>query len=115
MNKHLSALPLVLSALVAQAPAHAWTPEEVSTGAAAVAILAQKCTPQHYESLRGHALKQLESMLREFPAYERSVIVDSAEMKIKALSISSQDVSCDQANNLRAMAKQWGFGNFFAP
>lgn len=54
-------------------------------------------------------------MLREFPAYERSVIVDSAEMKIKALSISSQDVSCDQANNLRTMAKQWGFGNFFAP
>lgn len=108
-------LALFFAGLVWAPSTYAWTAEEVSTGAAAVAILAQKCSPQHYDALRTHALKQLENMLREFSPYERSVVADSAEMKIKALSISSQNVTCEQAENLRAMAKQWGFANFFAP
>lgn len=108
-------IALAFASLVWAPYSYAWTTEEVSTGAAAVAILAQKCSPQHYESLRTHALKQLENMLREFSPYERSVVGDSAEMKIKALSISSQNVTCDQAEHLRTMAKQWGFANFFAP
>ncbi len=102
-------------ALAGTSAARAWTPEEVSTGAAAVVILAQKCAPEHEAQLRKQALAQLSNMLRDFSPYERSVVVDSAEMKIKALSISSQGVSCAQAENLRTMAKQWGFGNFFAP
>ncbi len=94
--------------------AQPWAPEEVSTGAAAVAVLAQKCLPAHAGVLKEKAFAQLHDMLRAYSPQARAVIMDSAEMKVKALSISSQAASCESAQSLRSMALHWGFQNFFA-
>ena len=86
---------------------------EISTGAAAVAVLAQKCAPSAAEQYRQAArarLEQLSATLAD-PA-ERRFIVESFETKVRALSISSQHESCGQANKLRLFARQWGFAHF---
>ncbi|MCC5612598.1 hypothetical protein LC612_39365 [Nostoc sp. CHAB 5834] len=87
------------------------TAVEASTGAAAVAVVAWRCAPAQYEVIRDRAMLELASMLREFKASERDTVLDSANMKIQALSISSSSENCQQLVSLKTMAKQWGFGH----
>ncbi len=79
-----------------------------------MAVLAQKCLPAHAGMLKERAFAQLGDMLRAYPSREKALIMDSAEMKVRALSSSSQAASCESAQSLRSMALHWGFQNFFA-
>lgn len=114
MNAKALLASLCLLGLLSSARAQPWAPEEVSTGAAAVAVLAQKCLPSHAGLLKEKAFAQLSDMLRAYSSGERAIIMDSAEMKVRALSISSQAATCESAQSLRSMALHWGFQNFFA-
>lgn len=103
----------VIAGLAGLSPA-AWplTDTEVSTGAAAVAVIAYKCLPERdARAYHAQAMADLREMLRHWPAYEREVVLDSAERKVRAMSISSRQAGCHELAHLRAMARQWGFSH----
>lgn len=87
---------------------------EMSTAAAAVVTLAQKCSPESYRDYKAAALRQLAAMLKSTPHYDLSSVVDAAESKIIAFSVSSKDISCEESKHFETMARTWGFANFFS-
>jgi len=96
-------------------PAHSQTlsSTEMSAGAAAVVVLAQKCLPSEAHRYRQAAwtrLQQLSNTLSN-PG-ERQFALDSFDTKIKAMTLSSQREGCDQADKLRQFIRNWGFAHF---
>lgn len=87
---------------------------EMSTAAAAVITLAQKCSPESYGEYKAAALRQLVAMLKSTPHYDAGSVIESAESKIIAFSVSSKDTSCEESKHFETMARTWGFANFFS-
>lgn len=108
--KKLTACLLLAATLPLQA--FALSPDNAATGAAAVAVLAAKCNPDQAAEFKRRAFADLNTMLAEISAQERENYLDAAEMKVKALTLSSQSDTCAQAERLRSMARHWGFARY---
>ncbi len=102
---------LALAALM-PLQAQALSPDNAATGAAAVAVLAAKCNPDQAAEFKRRVFADLTAMLAEFSAQERETYLDAAEMKVKALTLSSQADNCAQSERLRSMARHWGFARY---
>lgn len=85
---------------------------ELSAGAASVAVLAQKCAPEHAQAYSKAAYEHMVALSRQLPEEDRVFALESYETKVAALTISAQDQTCTSATKLRAFALNWGFAHF---
>ena len=94
--------------------------DEASLGAAAMVVLAHKCSPGQVGQFESAAHNHLAYMVQRFTAPARARIFEDLRIKTRALQISSSGDSCTSALRLHSMAKQWGYGHIlqsmgFAP
>lgn len=85
--------------------------DEAATGAAAIIVLAQKCTPNSIGHFEHEAQGHLIHMLQRYPENIKLRILDDLKMKVKALRLSSSSDSCQSAARLQAMANTWGYAH----
>jgi len=88
--------------------------EEEGAGAAAVSIVALRCLPTAFAAIKRDAFAYLADRLRDHPADERERVIDSAERKLRALTIASEKTDCAGMANLSLMAQIWGYANLLA-
>ncbi len=94
--------------------------DEASLGAAAIVVLAHKCSPGQVGQFETAAHNHLAYMVQRFTAQAKARIFEDLRIKTRALQISSSGDSCTGAQRLHSMATQWGYGHIlqsmgFAP
>ena len=85
---------------------------ELSAGAAAVAVLAEKCAPAQAAAYKKAAYDHMVTLSRQLPEEDRVFALDSFATKLAALTLSAQEQTCATASKLRAFALNWGFAQF---
>ena len=90
------------------------TNEEAGAGAAAVSVVALRCRPDAFETVKKAAFGYLANRVRDYPPEERERVIDAAERKLRALTIASGENACSGVVNLRIMAQAWGYANLLA-
>ena len=85
--------------------------DELSSGAAAAAVLMHRCEPENFQAVRQMALSEVRRRAQLLSQRDQALAMDSAERKIRAFTISSQAMPCPQLERLRVMARTWGFAH----
>lgn len=88
--------------------------DEAALGAAAIVVLAQKCSPEQAGQYQAQAHNHLAYMLQRFSEAAKAQVFDEMRMKTKALQVSSSQDSCATAQRLHSMATHWGYAHILA-
>ena len=105
----LSTLAMIFSLVTVSAQANPSSSNEAALGAAAIVVLAQKCTPAQAGYYQSQAQSHLAYMIQRFSESAKAEVFDDFRMKTRALQISSSTESCAEAQRLHSMASHWGY------
>ena len=100
-------------AMVTSSIAHAdpTNEDEAATGAAALIVLSQKCSPESENHFSKEAHGHLAYMLQKYPSHIKNRAKDDLNMKVKALKLSSTGDTCMGAQRLHSLAFHWGYAH----